>query len=402
MKTKLNVFISLFMSLIFVFSLASSAFAVDDSLTTAPLYFDENGNFRIMHITDTHLNYDNIDDSLWLIADAIDKEQPDLIVLTGDVFKVGTVEETEWFVDRIMSVFEVRDIPVAVAFGNHDSENGIISREDLMGIYNRYSCSISIDDGDQLSGCGTYNIPIYSQEDGKMKFNLWVFDSGDYDDEGHYSNVLEDQVEWYKETSEKYERLYGEKIYSLAFQHIIVPEVYDALKQVKTKRAYAYKRIYTDNEYYMFDPNVENHGTLHEMPCPGYYNHGQVDAMVERGDVLGMFFGHDHTNSFSVNYKGINITNSLSTRFNGDAYSTQYGYRIIDINEDDTSTYRTRSQRWYDAFTACDSKAYREAGDKDGAKLIDKINFLGFFEKNAELFGHFIVKVFTGRTVCYD
>ena len=40
MKTKLNVFISLFMSLIFVFSLASSAFAVDDSLTTAPLYFD--------------------------------------------------------------------------------------------------------------------------------------------------------------------------------------------------------------------------------------------------------------------------------------------------------------------------------------------------------------------------
>ena len=43
MKTKLNVFISLFMSLIFVFSLASSAFAVDDSLTTAPLYFDENG-----------------------------------------------------------------------------------------------------------------------------------------------------------------------------------------------------------------------------------------------------------------------------------------------------------------------------------------------------------------------
>lgn len=402
MKTKLNVFISLFMSLIFVFSLASSAFAVDDSLTTAPLYFDENGNFRIMHITDTHLNYDNIDDSLWLIADAIDKEQPDLIVLTGDVFKAGTVEETEWFVDRIMSVFEVRDIPVAVAFGNHDSENGIISREDLMGIYNRYSCSISIDDGDQLSGCGTYNIPIYSQEDGNMKFNLWVFDSGDYDDEGHYSNVLEDQVEWYKETSEKYERLYGEKIYSLAFQHIVVPEVYDALKQVKTKRAYACKRIYTDNEYYMFDPNVENHGTLHEMPCPGYYNHGQVDAMVERGDVLGMFFGHDHTNSFSVNYKGINITNSLSTRFNGDAYSTQYGYRIIDINEDDTSTYRTRSQRWYDAFTACDSKAYREAGDKDGAKLIDKINFLGFFEKNAELFGHFIVKVFTGRTVCYD
>lgn len=402
MKTKLNIFISLLMSLIFVFGLASSAFAVDDSLTTAPLYFDENGNFRIMHITDTHLNYDNIDDSLWLIADAINKEQPDIIVITGDIFSADTVEETEWFVDRIMSVFEEKDVPVAVVFGNHDSESGIISREDLMALYNRYSCSISIDDGAQLSGCGTYNVPIYSKEDGKMMFNLWMFDSGDYDSEGHYSNVLEDQVEWYKAKSEEYERICGEKIYSLAFQHIVVPEVYDALKQIKSKRAYAYKRIYTENEYYMFDPNVENHGTLHETPCPGYYNHGQVDAMVERGDVLGMFFGHDHTNSFSVNYEGINITTSLSTRFNGDAYSTQYGYRIIDIDEDDTSTYQTRSQRWYDSFTVRDAMNYKDAGDTDAAKLINKINFLGFFEKNAELFGHFIVKMFTGRTVCYD
>ena len=58
-----------------------------------------------------------------------------------------------------------------------------------------------------------------------------------------------------------------------------------------------------------------------------------TNAMVERGDVLAMFTGHDHSNAFGVKYQGIDIVNSLSTRYNGDAYSTQYGYRVIELDE---------------------------------------------------------------------
>ena len=40
--------------------------------------------------------------------------------------------------------------------------------------------------------------------DGEMiKFNLWVFDSNDYDENGNYACVKADQVEWYKAKSDE-------------------------------------------------------------------------------------------------------------------------------------------------------------------------------------------------------
>ena len=103
-----------------------------------------------------------------------------------------------------------------------------MSREELMAYYNTFSCSVSVDDGEVLSGCGTYNIPVLSSDGNNVKFNLWVFDSGDYDEEGRYSCVKPDQIEWYKQTSDKLKaENNGEVVNSLVFQHIIVGEIYD-------------------------------------------------------------------------------------------------------------------------------------------------------------------------------
>ncbi len=379
----------------------SSAFILagaESSLTTQPLHFSKDGKFRILHVTDTHLHSDNVKNSVRLIALACDTEKPDLIALTGDIASQDTLEETEKYVDELMKVFESRKIPVAVTFGNHDSENGAYTREAVMALYNKYSCSVSIDDGDSLTGCGTYLVPLCSAGSDEVKFNIWVFDSGDYDDEGHYANTAEDQVEWYKEKSAEIEKQAGKKIYSLAFQHIIVPEIYDALEKTGSQGAFAYKRIYHENEFYRFSKDAKNYGMLHEMPCPGYYNHGQFDAMAERGDVLAVFTGHDHTNAFGVKYKGIDIVNSLSTRYNGDAFSTQYGYRVIDLDEKSPDKYETRVVRWYDFVN---SKEVKALAGKDDSSLLSEIGFLGFFEKLFTDFCVFIVETFTGRTVRY-
>lgn len=374
-------------------SVSVCAFASDDGTTAKSLRFNSDGKFKIMHVTDTHLSAENLDDSVYLIAAACDKEKPDVIVLTGDISMADTVDETLRKATALMNVFEERNIPVAVTFGNHDSESGVISREDLMAFYNTFSCSISVDDGADLPGCGTYNIPVLASDGEKVKFNIWMFDSGDYDSEKHYANVLEEQVDWYVKKSEALEAENGEKVYSLAFQHIIVPEIYDALKEVKIHGAYSYSRIYDSSRYYAFDPDAVNYGMLHETPCPGYYNHGQFEAMVNRGDVLAMFTGHDHTNAFGVKYKGIDIVNSLSTRYNGDAFSTQYGYRTITVDENDTSKYETEVVHWFDFFNGSQS-----AGNK---KLEAKVKFLGFLEKAALSIAVFFVQVFTGRTVRY-
>ncbi len=373
--------------------------AADDALTARAFRFNADGRFRILHVTDTHLHEDNVAESTRLIALACDVEKPDLVMLTGDLAPEDTFEETAERVDQLMQVFESRNIPVAVTFGNHDSENGAYTREAVMALYNAYSCSVSVDDGDLLTGCGTYRIPIYASEGDELKFNLWAFDSGDYDGEGHYANVAEDQVEWYKETSAEIERLSGKKIYSLAFQHIIVPEIYEALEEKDYWTAYSYPHIYDESKYYRFSTEYTNYGMLCEYPCPGYYNHGQFAAMVERGDVLAMFTGHDHTNAFGVNYKGIDIVNSLSTRYNGDAFSTQYGYRVIELDENAPDEYETRVERWYNFVYRCDVKALAQS--REDKNLFAEIRFVGFFQKTFTDFCVFFIKMVTGRTVRY-
>lgn len=400
MKTVKRI-LSFLMAVVIMAGISATGFAAGGEQKA--LQFGADGKFSIMHVTDTHLADDNIDASVWLIAKACDKEKPDLVVITGDnVQNEDDANKTKSYIDKLMTVFEERNIPTAVTFGNHDSEVGAMSREDLMAYYNTYSCSVSVDDGEALSGCGTYNLPILSSDGSKVKFNVWVFDSNDYDDEGHYGYVKKDQVEWYKAKSDELTAANGgEKVYSFAFQHIIVPEVYDALRKTERKKLFSFSHMYNKNDYYMFDPNGINFGTLNETPCCGYYNDGQFDAMVEKGDVLAMFTGHDHTNAFGVKYKGIDIVNSLSTRYNGDAFSSQYGYRMLEIDEADTSKYTSRVEHWYDMFTLEDINNLRKAGDDYGYKLALDVDFKGFFQKGFDEFSRAIVSVFSGRQISY-
>ena len=342
--------------------------------TASPLKF-KNGVLKIMHITDTHYSFENVDASVRLLEIACDREMPDVVIVTGDnVDNYPEAKDTKKLIDRLMSVFDDRNIPAAITFGNHDSERGAMSREELMAYYNTHKSSISVDDGEELSGCGTYNIPVHASDSDKVKFNLWIFDSNDYDDEGHYGCVLPDQVEWYKKRSDELTQANdGNKVYSLAFQHMIVEDVYRALKMTKIRVPFSYHHMYDKKRFYSFDPKGVNFGTLTETPCSGYHNYGQFDAMVEKGDVLAMFSGHDHTNAFGVKYKGIDISNTVSTRYNRDRFSSQYGYRIITINESDTSVYKSRVEHWYDMFTSDDVKTYKAANDKFSAELAEDV-----------------------------
>lgn len=371
-----------------------------EKTTAKPIRF-RNGQLKIMHITDTHLASDNIDMSLCLIEQALDNEKPDIVVMTGDNVSAES-DRASLFENsrRLMQVFEKRNIPLAAAFGNHDSESGIATREELMAVYNEFQCSHSVDEGDIMDGCGTYNVPVLASDSDEVRFNLWIFDSGDYDHEGKYANVSEEKIEWYKEKSKAYEAMYGKKVFSLAFQHIIVPEVYAALKKVKHGTPYTYKGIYDHDGYYRFDPKGINYGLFHEPPCCGAINHGQFDALVKRGDCLAVFSGHDHTNAYGIRHKGVDIVNSLSTRYQDDCFSTQYGYRMIFVDEKDTSHYTSKSVRWYDIYKLCTLSKYKNAGSVvfETAK---SVAVKSLRERFLHTTGHFIVRVFGMRKVKY-
>ena len=374
--------------------------------TDKTIRFDENGKLKILHIADTHLNYDkHFDASVWVIAEACDVEKPDLVVLTGDnTHPNEDPEKTKKLINALMNIFESRKIPVAVTFGNHDSEGGPMTREDIMEYYQTFSCVISTDNSENFKNCATFNVPVLASDSDKVNFNLWVFDSGDYDEDEprHYDRVRTEQIEWYKETAAKLKKENGgETVNSVVFQHIIVPEIYDVLKKSNSKQPYAIKHIYNEEEFYMFDSEQVNYGTLNEKPCPGYYNDGQFDALVDTGDVLAMFTGHDHTNAFGVRNQNIDIYTSPMTRYKGLAYTTQYGYRVVEIDENDTSTYETRVERLYDVFDFSYIKTAKDNGDKYSTRIGFELAVKGTVQEGFMKLYQSVVELITGRQVTY-
>ena len=374
--------------------------------TDTTIRFNEDVKLKILHVADPHLANDkHFDSSIWVIAEACDVEKPDLVVLTGDNTKpYEDPEETKRIINSLMNIFESRNIPVAVTFGNHDSEAGPMTRADIMEYYKTFSCVITAEEADTFRNCATFNIPVLASDSDKVKFNVWVFDSGDYDEDEprHYDRVRTEQIEWYKKTSAKLKKANGgQAVNSVVFQHIIVPEIYDVLKKVDSKKPFAIKHIYNEEDYYMFDPEQTNYGTLNEKPCPGYYNDGQFDALVENGDVLAMFTGHDHTNAFGVRNQNIDIYTSPMTRYKGLAYTTQYGYRVVEIDENDTSSYNTRVERLFDVFDFSYIKTAKDNGDKYSGRLAFELAVKGAVQKAYMKAYQSVIELFTGRTVTY-
>ena len=94
----------------------------------------KNESFKIMQIADTQEGKKVSPDTLDLICNALDKENPDLVVYSGDQiwgkqsFKGdrNTVKNT---LDILTRPVRERDIPFTICFGNHDRQVGLSNKE---------------------------------------------------------------------------------------------------------------------------------------------------------------------------------------------------------------------------------------------------------------------------------
>ena len=316
----------------------------------ANLTFHEDGSFRI-------LNFSDIQDDAALsglcksfLRKSVKELKPDLIVLTGDNiggYSTKTTVLSTIAIKQYMDIFETLGVPVAIVFGNHDDDdNNQMTKEDQMAFYETYKCNVSYDEGDAIDGVGTYNIPIYSSSgDGTVKFNIWMIDSGTYDEvNGGYDHVKQSQIDWYKETSARLAEENGGLVPSLAFQHIIVREIWDALEKTDEEHA----AIRDGSTYYKLPDTAAEGSILGECPCPGSINSGEFAAMKEGGDVLGIVSGHDHVNSFVIPYQGIDLINTPTCGFASYGNAETRGARVIDLNENDSWNYSTFVVRFED------------------------------------------------------
>ena len=333
--------IAVMLSFVLAFSASVVAFAAVPGENDV-LKFDENGEFVIFNICDMQDNFPMHKTTKAFVTDMINKYNPDIVVLGGDN-TVAPKDVKADAVKEICDIFVSTETYFTLVFGNHDDEQGV-SREELLQMYQTYGGEycLAYDAVPELTGVGTHNLTVKSSDGERIAYNLYMFDSNSYTEFG-YDAVHEDQIEWYKQTSAAAKEANdGETVYAMAFQHIIVQEIYDELFH-DFPGAVGDATLNFDGKSYTYFPFVKNikDGFLLEAPCPGYYNYGQFDAFVETGDVVATFSGHDHLNSFTVTRDGVDIVNTPGCSFESYGDNSTRGLRMLTINENDTSKYKS-------------------------------------------------------------
>ena len=334
--------LALVLAAVMLFTCSVMASAEDSPI----LRFDENGDFTILHITDCQDVYPANQTMVQFINHAIDKYDPDLVVLGGDncVDNTGNIEAA---ITEIAKIFVEKETYFTLVFGNHDREENRGSNDVLLGYYKKAGGKycLAYDAVPSMSGVGTHNLPILASDSLKVAYNLYMFDSGtsgytDANGNGGYECVWEDQVQWFETVNNTYTTLNGGKVIpSMAFQHIIVGEVYEALYKEKSEVAISLDSRFVNGKEYdltMADLSVIKDGFLLEAPCPGVEDSRQFEAMVEQGTVA-VFSGHDHINTFTINYKGVDIVNTPGCTFHSYGHDYNRGGRIITLHEGETA-----------------------------------------------------------------
>ena len=289
------------------------------------LTYNEDGSFRVMILADLHMtlranmaNQQLIRNHIQLL---VDREQPNLVILTGDNI-VLTDNETDLrlCLDNIVGYMEEKQIPWCHVWGNHDAEYGL-PKEFLMELYQSYDYCISKTGPEDITGNGNYVLGVY-KADGSLGSVVYCLDSGMYIDaaKSGYDYIKEDQIAWYKETSEMLQQYNGGKVVPgmMAF-HIPLFES---------------NKVY----YYRDDPEMvtEWDGAMNSPIGSCKIDTKLFETIMERGDVRAIVTGHDHDNTYTLNYKGMvklaacpTISpKSLAIR----GTEATWGVRILDLN----------------------------------------------------------------------
>lgn len=335
---------------------------------TKKLQFNEDGEFKVLHLSDCQDGFPAQEKMFIYINYMLETYKPDLVVLGGDN-TVGPEETKEQAIEELVAPFVEHETYFTLVFGNHDHQQGV-EKEELLEMYQKYGGKycLAYDADPELTGVANHNLPVYSSDGEKLKFNFWLIDSLNYavDENGNeigYDSVREDQIEWYKETYKKLEKEAGEKVYSICFQHIIPGEIYDVMFPEVKKPLSPLTETYNNGKHYpIFLPDTSAFtGHLFENPSPGVYNYGQVDAMLEMGDVLSIHVGHDHICTYEIDYEGIKFINTPGVTFNSYGNEFVRGSRLITIREDATDTFESEVITVNEA--AYEDEAFREAMD---------------------------------------
>lgn len=277
-----------------------------------PLRFRSDGKLKILQFTDTHMTFskkEEYEKTRLRLIKAIETENPDFVVFTGDqIWGAGA----KTILKEYFEPLDERGIPFAVVYGNHDREQKVLSERQMALAYTSHPCCVNKMTADSLL-CDIA-VPVCSSVDGKAAAVIYCIDSGDYvRDKGDFSGyawIPRRTIDWYSETGSIYTTVSGRLLPSYMFFHIPLPEYTVAYDQGKVLA-----------------------GSRGEKECVPKVNSGMLSAILENGDVHGIFCGHDHDNDYVATLGGVAF---VYGRYSGD--DTVYnhlprGFRVIELTE---------------------------------------------------------------------
>ena len=316
------------------------------------LQFRADGTFKVVQLNDTQ--DDELTDrrTVELIEKVLDQEAPDFVVINGDVITGGceTRLAVKQAINNVVWPMESRQIPWAVTFGNHDEDSlpqSGVDEAGMLAIYRSYDYNLNAENTRDVTGTSNTIATIASsRKKNREAFALWLMDSGRYapdalngqDFAGYptWDWVRMDQVAWYRQQSQALEQRRGAKLPGLMFLHIALWEHrfmwwggVDTRTEADAARGMARHGII---------------GERNEDECPGPFNSGMFNAILERGDVKGVFVGHDHINDYVGDYYGVKLGYAPGTGFgayglDGADRNRMRGGRVFELTEagDDVS-----------------------------------------------------------------
>lgn len=278
---------------------------------TFKIEIPKNREFRILQLTDLHLGFSPLSkalDELALAAvrELVGRAGPDLIVLTGDsvfpFFPLAGTVDNRMQARRLTEFMDGFGIPYTLVFGNHDSE--LFSRcgkEELAELFMAGEYCLFTPGPRDLSGVGNFIIELV-EESGKPLLPLVLLDSNMYCRGkwffSGFDGIHADQTDW---CMARLEALMAENpdIKAMAFFHMPpreFKEAYEKMKLGDRSVIYRHGSIAEKDEYFGISK----------------YKSPFFDRAVENGVIKWMFCGHDHLNTLSLVYKGIQLTYGMS------------------------------------------------------------------------------------------
>lgn len=310
------------------------------------LSFNSDGKFRILMVSDFHAGarrkgFEDGNPYSPKVREAIEalvkETNPDFVMVGGDQCIGHNREYLYNAMTDIMAPVIERGIPWAHVYGNHDREMNMSTYEQEE-VYETVPYCLSQKGPDDIFGVCNYVIPVYSKDGGTIAYNLFALDSNrEISDYIEQFGIKEEdnnirlpfafgsrsvqampffqQVMWYYNTSRDMERKNGRKIPALMFMHNPCIE---------------FNLIFRNPE------ETDMYGEKREAVCCSELNSGLFMACLERGDVKGIFCGHEHMNAYHGKYCGIILGYDAAVGYDMSAHDDVRGGRVIDIYEDGT------------------------------------------------------------------